>query len=58
MLVGSKFDPNSLPNAVAALTAQDVKNYVAVLIASPPTLATYGALTSLPRYDTIVKRFK
>jgi predicted Zn-dependent peptidase len=43
--------------AIQSLTAKDLSAAVAKLLATPPSMATLGDTTAVPRYDTVAKRF-
>jgi processing peptidase subunit alpha len=57
MLATGRFSPEEVAAAISGMTAQDATAYVAGLLKSPPTFVAYGNLGSLPRIDTLAKRF-
>ncbi len=56
LMATGKFEAAAFAASVATVTAGEVSAYVAELAKSAPTLVTYGALASLPRYDSLAKR--
>ncbi|KAG2445944.1 hypothetical protein HXX76_000547 [Chlamydomonas incerta] len=57
VLATGKFSANEVAAALSGLTAADVTSYVNAMIKTAPTFVTYGNLSSLPRVDSIAKRF-
>ncbi|MEW5311403.1 MAG: hypothetical protein WDW38_003122 [Sanguina aurantia] len=57
MLFNGKFDAFVFSATVATLTPADVANFVQKGLKSGPTFVTYGNLGSLPRYESIARRF-
>lgn len=54
VLLTGKYDAADAAAKLSAVTAAEVSAYVATMLKSPPTVAAYGSLGSLPRID---KRF-
>lgn len=57
MLSTGKFDAAAPVAAVTSLTAADVSSYVSKMLKSKPTVAVFGSLAAVPRYEDIAKRF-
>lgn len=57
MLFNGKFEASAFTASVASLTPADVASFVQKGLKSGPTFVTYGNLASLPRYESIARRF-
>ena len=42
---------------IEAVKAADIKAAVSKLLKSPPTLASFGDIANIPRYELVAKRF-
>lgn len=58
LLSRGKFSAQEFASAVAGLTAADVSKYVSEVVKTPLTLVAVGALSSLPKYDTVAGRLR
>lgn len=52
-----KFDASELVASVDALSAADVSAFLSKALKAAPTVAAYGSLGRVPRFDSIAKRF-
>ncbi|GIL47716.1 hypothetical protein Vafri_4475 [Volvox africanus] len=57
VLATGKFSAAEVAAALQGLTAAEVGSYVSALIRTSPTFVSYGNLSSLPRVESIAKRF-
>jgi processing peptidase subunit alpha len=56
LIATGKYDAADFVANVEAITASQISAFIRDLSKSAPTLVTYGALASLPRYDNVAKR--
>ncbi|GLC43866.1 hypothetical protein PLESTM_001527700 [Pleodorina starrii] len=57
VLATGKFSAAEAAAALQGLTAAEVSGFVSAMVKSTPTFVTYGNLSSLPRAESIAKRF-
>lgn len=57
LLSAGKYNAEEVVAAVQGLSGAEVASYVSAMLKSAPTFVSYGNLASLPRADSIAKRF-
>merc|ERR1712060_1040507 len=54
---GARKSPEELVAEIEAVTAEDVISVAKAMLQTPPSVAVYGEVSSVPRYDKIAKFF-
>jgi processing peptidase subunit alpha len=54
---GARTPPEILVQQIDAVTTAELRNVVANMIKTPPSIAVLGDPTAVPRYDLIAQRF-